>query len=264
MSWRPSVEDILPRPLTRKNADGEIYVRLSSVERAIARWESVEARLVAGAAASLDYRSSNYVKLEVLLSLLRSAGKEGRGSDFYALFTVFMARVRALIRQRSSRYHSDLDVLLDETCSALALRLAEDAANPSEDELDFFEVRFAPALHYFVLHRLGEDNRWYSLHQSVDSSTDDDDRAIDRLQPDRNDLTDPERAALAAEINDVLHLLTDEEHLIVDLYFLKGMKINSKDGTEPTIVKTLQLSERTVHYRIKSAGKKLSKFKERK
>ncbi len=253
----------MPRPLTRKNADGETYVRLPVVERGIERWESVEAQLVAGAATSLDYRSSSYVKLEVLLSLLRSASKDGRGGDFYALFPVFMARVRALIRQRSGRYQGDLDVLLDETCSALALRLAEDAANPAEDELDFFEVRFVPALHYFVLHRLAEDSRWYSLHQSVDGSTDDD-GAVDRVLPDHNDLTDPERAALATEINDALHLLTDEEHQIVDLYFLKGMKINSKDGTEPTIVKTLQLSERTVHYRIKSAGKKLSKFEERK
>lgn len=253
----------MPRPLTRKNAKGEIYTRLSAVELGIAHWEAVDADLVAAAASSLNYHSNSFIKLEVLFSLLRSAGKEQRHADFYALFPAFVARVRTLIRQRSSLYGGNLDELLEETSSALALKLAEDAADPSDDEIDYFEVRFASALHYFVKDRLEETNRWYGRHLSVDDSSSPDE-LIDGALPEHSDLSGPEKAALAAEINEKLHLLSDEEHQIVDLHFLQGVKINSKDEDEPTIVKMLKLSERTVHYRIESAGKKLSKFKERK
>ncbi|WP_434668041.1 sigma-70 family RNA polymerase sigma factor [Paraburkholderia sp. A3BS-1L] len=257
------MEDILPKPLTRKNADGDVYKRLSHIDAAIAQWETVDAKVVASSATSTDYRSSGYIAHETLLNLLRTAGKEQRSGDFYALFEVFMARARRLIRPWLARYPVNPDELLEETCSQLAVMLAEDAADRANDELDFFEVRFAAALRFFVLDRLKDNEHWYSKHQSEEDLASDSEHVEFPHLNGSHDLTEPEKAALSAQINSAIHNLSDEERTILDLRYFKGMKTSSKDLDEETISTKLHLSERTIRNRLTSAATKLSKFKER-
>jgi len=257
------VEDILPKALTRKNAEGKIYKRLPDVDDSIVQWETVDAKLLASAAGDLDYRAGGYIRHEVLLHLVRRAGKEQRSDDFYALFQVFMARVRHLIRPWFARRPGNSDDLANETCSAIAKLLAEDAADPASDDIDYFEVRFAKALSFFVLDRLEENRRWYSMHPSREDLADDGEVIDVASVDDSRELTDPERAALGAQINRAFHALSEEERSILELRYLKGMKTSSKDADEETISKKLNLSERTIRNRLTSATKKLSKFKER-
>ena len=253
----------MPKALTRKNAEGEVYKRLPDVDDSIVQWETVEARLVASAAGNLDYRARGYIKHEVLLHLLRRAGKEQRSDDFYALFQAFIARVRHLIRPKFARRPGNPEDLVNETCSAIAKLLAEDATAPAKDEMDFFEVRFANALSFFVLDRLEENRRWYSMHPSREDLADDGE-AIDIASLDNSrELTGPEKAVLGAQINRAFHALSEDERSILELRYLKGMKTSSKDADEETISKKLNLSERTIRNRLTSATKKLSKFKER-
>lgn len=257
------MEDILPKALTRKNAEGEVYKRLPDIDESIVQWETVDAKLVASAAGNLDYRADGYIRNEVLLHLLRRAGKERRADDFYALFPMFMARVRHLIRPWLARRPGNSDDLANETCSAMARLVAEDAAAPASDEIDYFEVRFAKALSFFVLDRLEENRRWYAMHPSREDLADDGE-VIDLAPLDDNrDLTGPEKAALGAQIMRAFHALSEEERSILELRYLQGMKTSSKDADEETIPNKLNLSERTVRNRLTSATKKLSKFKER-
>ncbi|WP_207003652.1 sigma-70 family RNA polymerase sigma factor [Trinickia mobilis] len=253
----------MPRPLTRRNAEGEIYKRLSTVDDDIAQWETVDAKIVASTAENLDYRAGGYIRHEVLLHLLRIAGKDRRSDDFYALFQVFMARVRHLIRPWLARRPGNPDELVMETCSAIAKLLAEDAADPASDEVDYFEVRFAKALYFFVLDRLEENERWYSMHQSSEDLVDNSEFIDVTSLDDSRGLTGPEKAALGAQIIRAFHALSDEERSILELRYLKGVKTSSKDADEETISKKLNLSERTIRNRLTSATKKLSKFKER-
>jgi RNA polymerase sigma factor (sigma-70 family) len=257
------VEDILPKALTRKNAEGKAYERLPDVDDDIVHWETVDAKLVASAAGNLDYRAVGYIRHEVLLHLLRRAGKDRRSEDFYALFQVFMGRVRRLIRPWLARRPGDPDDLVMETCSAIAEMLAEDAADPDNDELDYFEVRFANALSFFVRDRLEENRRWYSMHQSSEDLVDNGEFADVTYLDDSRDLTGPEKTALGAQIIRAFHALSDEERSILELRYIKGMKTSSKDAGEETISQKLNLSERTIRNRLTSATKKLSKFKER-
>ncbi|MGY6126925.1 sigma-70 family RNA polymerase sigma factor (plasmid) [Paraburkholderia strydomiana] len=257
------MEDILPKALTRKNAEGEVYRRLPDVDDSIVQWETVDAMLVASAAGNLDYRADGYLRSEVLLHLLRRAGKERRSDDFYPLFHAFMARVRRLIRPRFARRPGNPDELADETCSALAKLLAEDAADSANDEMDFFEVRFGNALSFLVLDRLEENRLWYARHPSREDLADDGEVVDVASLDDSRDLTGPERAAFGAQINRAFHALTEEERSILELRYLKGMKTTSTVADEETITKKLKLSERTVRNRLMRAVKKLSKFKER-
>lgn len=253
----------MPRPLTRKNADGEYYKRLSSIEDDIAHWEAVDSKVVASAACKLDYRAAGYIKNEVLFHLLRTAGKNERRDDYYALFPVMLARVKVLIRKRFAHRTSDLDALVEEICSDLTVLLAEDAADVTHDELDFFEVRFALALNFLVLDHFEENQRWYSRHQSNEDLVDGDEYVDVTKLDDSEELTGPERVAFAAQIERAFHALSDEERAIVELRYLQGMKTSAKDAGEETIPQRLNLSERTVRNRLTSAIKKLSKFKER-
>ncbi|QBR02491.1 RNA polymerase sigma factor [Paraburkholderia pallida] len=252
----------MPKPLTRKNSKGESFDRLSTVDDDIARWEVVAVEVVASAARNLNHRAGDYIKNEVLLSMLRAAGKNERGKDYYALFPVFMVRVKLLIRQLFAQ-HPNLDELVEETSSELAAQLAEDAANATDDTLDFFEVRFGNALKFLVLSHLEKNQRWYSKHQTEEDPSEDGDHFDVTAVDDSHELTGPERAAFAMQIDRVFHALTDEERAVVALRYLDGMKTSSNDEGEQTIPKKLNLSERTVRNRLTSAIKKLSKFKER-
>jgi RNA polymerase sigma factor (sigma-70 family) len=230
----------LIRPLTRRTAKGELLRRRPEVENQIRGILNLEEQEILKRAEVCDPTSSEYLKPECLVYLIRTnRDKETRN------LTEQVANIlrRRCIKALPNRIRGFSDVDIQDITNDIVAELIERIIEPS-DKGDYFEVSFEQVLKSI---RIDVCRRYRAMRSGQVALDESEDAPDDRL-----DIT---KAML---IKSALANLTDGELLIVLLHHFCGLPINGK-GQQPTIVEITKLSERTVRNRLWSAEEKLRK-----
>jgi hypothetical protein len=126
-------------PLTRRNRDGDLYLREPRVERQIAGAVTVPGAELRRRMAIADRDSSAYLVEETLVYLLRHyrlAGDEQTVSD---IAEALVRRITPITRKYLSSLGPDA---LEEGYSEVVTRMSGEILDLSTDRADFYQVRF--------------------------------------------------------------------------------------------------------------------------
>jgi len=225
----------LIRPLTRRTAKGELLRRRPEVEGQIRGILNLEEQEILKRAKVCDPTSSEYLKPECLVYLIRT------NRNLVEQVTDALTERCTKTLPHRIRGFSNLDIqdITDDIVAELIERIFD-----ASDKADYLEVSFEQTLKCLRIDVCRKYRAMRSAQVELDESKDPSDGRLDIMK--------------ALLIKSALAGLTDAELLIVQLRHFCGLSINGK-GRQPTIVEITKLSERTIRNRLWSAEQKLRK-----
>ena len=228
------------RPLTRRTVKGELLRRRPEVEDQIREILDLAEEEILRRAAICDPGSSEYLKPECLVYLIRTnRAKETRN----LAEQVTRALSRRCIKTLPNRMRGLSDLHIQDITDEIVAELIQRIFDPS-DRGDYLEVSFEQVIKSI---RIDVCRKYRAMHSGQ--------RALDESMGAPHERLDVTKAML---IKSTLPGLTDGELLIVFLRHFCGLSINGNEQ-RPTIVEITKLSERTVRNRLGSAEEKLRK-----
>jgi hypothetical protein len=130
---------VTPEPLTRRNRSGVLYAREADVERQIVRAISLSGAALRERVAVSDRDSSDYLKEECLVYLLRYWRIRGDDQRVNDVTAALLRRVTPIIRKHLSSLGPQP---LQEGHSEVVSRLFRPILDVTSDKADFLQVRF--------------------------------------------------------------------------------------------------------------------------
>jgi len=160
VSMSPSHKQAATEPLTRRNADREVYRREPAVEQQIAAALGLDPAALLARAQIADEAATEFLKEECLVYLIRRAQREGQIQIANDLSAVLLRRCAALIQRRlGSLGREGLEDGFDDLAEQLFGRILD----LRSDRGDFLQVRFWIALERLAIRaydqRVRETNR---------------------------------------------------------------------------------------------------------
>lgn len=263
-------------PLTRRNRDGDVYVREPDVERQIAGALALPREALRKRIAIGDRASPDYLQEECLVHLLRHyrrGGEEGNVSDLAA---TLVRRSTRIIRKHLRSLGPEA---LEEGYSEVVNRLFRKILDVSTDKGDFFQVRF-----WFAMKRIciqvfdslltqHEQRRNEVPFSHVPGYDDDEDVEAETKSPrlteeDKRRVSAPsdEKAIIATDLRREARrvALTQLEEPFRSAYMLRhchGWPIEHKDPAVRTISRHFGKTPRTIRYWLTTAEETLARWR---
>jgi DNA-directed RNA polymerase specialized sigma24 family protein len=254
-------------PLTRTNANGEVYKRSPAVERQLLDSLSLSDEDLLLRAGISDSTAAGYLQEEALVYLIRMSSHKRNQVLFNKLSAILLTRCQdqVMFRLRSLEHKEDafnevLQVLF-ETILALG------------NEGDYLQVRFRHALKRIAIdvfrqyYRDQTEDRQYLQPSSFQSQEDTGENENDWENiPARegNDIAAEDRfSSVEIEVlrREALQVLKEPIRTAFVLHYIKGWPIESNDPKEVTVSASLGVTPRTVLNRLQRAKKELMKWR---
>jgi DNA-directed RNA polymerase specialized sigma24 family protein len=261
-------------PLTRRNRAGDLYAREPDVERQIAGALVLPREELRKRVAITDRGSSNYLKEECLVYLLRHyqrGGNEGNVSDLAA---ALVRRSTRIIRKRLRALGPEA---LEEGYSEVVTRLFRKVLDVSSDKSDFFQVRFWFAMERICIQVFGEllaqheRGRNEIPFSQIPGYDDEEDAASETKSPrlteeDKRSVSAPsdEKAIIAMDLRREVQtvVLTQLDEPFRSAYMLRhcyGWPIEHQDPAMRTISRHFGKTPRTIRNWLTKAEKTLAR-----
>ena len=244
----------MPRELEKRTPGGERYVRPPEIETAIdvALQEDLATRV--RRAHVRDRASSDYLRTECLVHLVREAIRVDDAPAQEKLIPILFLRCEAILISKVPDSMQRAEEIRSEVLGRLSELIAEDAEDRTRGVLDFYETRFGLA---FKRLRLTVERAF--RRRARERSTDDPRQYVEEpaTTSTLEDLVfDQQRLA-------TLDLLPDDERSALVLHYLNGLDIESVDPTKHTVATALGVTGRTVRNLLARARAKLIALEEK-
>ena len=168
------VESCLPQPLTRRNADGQVYQRLAVVDRQIEEALGLNDEELRSRLAVRDEESPVFLKEESLVYLIRHHHAAGNRKCVNDLTECLLKRCATWIDGKLSGLRTDLR---EDGNAGVVAEVFTRILNLASDRGDFLQVRF-----WMGIERITVDVFWKQVSQfDTESSGDYDQATIDNL-----------------------------------------------------------------------------------
>lgn len=243
-----------PKPLTRRNRKGELYLRLPEVEDQIAVALQLNVAELLKRAAISDYKLEGFFQEECLVYVIRHYHIAGNEAMVSKLFEMLMKRCtgtiyKLLVLEKDKKEEAFREVIK---------HLVDNILDLENDKGDYFQVRFWSGLKRLAisefdrqLHMIMEDQHLVSL----DSMITEEDRNLIQDTPDTS--LSPEQISLCI---DAMGTLKDRQRTVFLLRHYYGWPIESIDADCESISSYYNVDPRTVRYWLSQAEKDLQKW----
>lgn len=241
-----------PRPLTRRNADGQVYRRLPEVEAQLVAALRLEPRQLLERAATSDPAAPGYLCEEALVYLLREAHGLGERETATALAEALVRRATPTIRARLRALGRGR---LEEACADVVEELFVRILDLDSDRGDFLQVRFG-----VVLKRLCIDVFGRYVHQpreqplAVGEPGEDEDDPLELAEP---SLPLDERVLL----QEALARLDEPYRSAFVLRYYEDWPVEDRDPSVPTLSRHFGVTPRTIRNWLRRAHETLQRWR---
>lgn len=256
----------MTRPLTKKDKDGNLYIRPVAIEKAIDAAMNQDLAVLQERAQVVDDKSPQYLPTECLVHIIRHAKRDGDERTMSALLPWLLARCEAVLLKRIPDSRPSGAEIREDILGEFSLLFAEDGSGKSPDELDFYECRFNRAFRFFRIGFLRsvsartEPLERFPEQDEIGLSAEDEERVSPLPEALRSGPTQLQGASYSEVMNAVNALPPDERKAII-LCCVLGLKEESNDPSEATASKLCGVTPRTIRNRLNKAAQKLSQFK---
>ena len=256
------------RPLTRRTIEGVRYVRPAVVEREIEAALREDPVTLHWRLSITDKGSSEYLRSESLVHLLRDAIRRMDEELQNAILPILLARCDANLKVKIKESLPRADELREEVLFEFSKLLASDGRGNRPDELDFYECRFNQA--FFALRVDVVRRRTSQLDPIAELPVQKDERKPYNYNEDafarhfealQTPATQQERLYVKELVEAIKGLPADVGKAFV-LCRLMGYKVESVDPTEVTAATLCNCSGKTIRNRLSRAVAILSRLKE--
>jgi hypothetical protein len=254
------------RPLTKRDPDGVLYARPSTIETAITVATQQDLDCLGRRAWVSDHFNSEFLPMECLVHLIREALRRSDDPAINVLMPPLLARGEQMLKTKiRDNGLSNASKIRENILSDFSLLFIEDGRDGHVGELDFFECRFNSAFSCFRIDYLRrEKTRSKRLEQFP---TNDDPRLDSDGQPVKS--SESIWGIPAAQVQTVfrkerleaIDKLPFDERKVVILCGVLGVKEESDDPTVVTAATLCGVTGRTIRNRLKRAAAKLLNFK---
>jgi DNA-directed RNA polymerase specialized sigma24 family protein len=249
-------------PLTKTTRDGDLYVRPQHIEDAIALAQTQDLATLIQRAAITSRSSAEFLHLECLVHLIRSALRTGDHERVNSLLPWLLKRCEVILKKKiPAEQVPSADDLREEIIGDLAVLFAEDSCDPKQ-RLDFFECRFNLAFRTFrapyIRRARAEKEARLVQHSDGDAP---DERTQDEFLSElaekfrRLDGIDP---ALKEKLKAAIDDLPLDQRKAMTLVYLLGLPAESDDPSTVTAATRCGVSGRAIRYRLAKAIARLS------
>lgn len=253
----------MARPLTKHDQNGNRYTRPPNIETLINEALTQDLNTLRQRA-ELGYRLPGYLPSEILVHLIREAGRRGDHPMMNALLPFLLKRCKDILSSKITKDHFfNADDLSEEVLGEFSELFAVDIGDDNM-ELDFFECRFNRAFETFRIDFIRrETNRLRKLVSLPDLSDDDEPAAYDEVF---SRVSEAFRSPATQEDTvfwkNLLKALPPEERKAVVLCHVMGYEVESEDPQKATAATRCGVTGRTIRNRLNRAAAKLLQFKE--
>ena len=255
---------ITARPLTKRNSAGNLYVRPKRIEAQVNEILSQDLATLRRRLAVNDDQLPDYLHSECLVHLIRDSRRNKDDAILNVAFPILLNRCeKILLAKVRDKELSNAAYVREEVLGQFGELFATDGTEENCDGLDYFECRFNEAFRSFYVDLIRSERtrlkRFVSLSDQAgtpqsNSHEEIPDQVIEAVQsPDT-----VENAVLQRELREAIDTLTDDERRAVNLYYVEGYKIESKNPAEETVATICNVSGRTIRNRLAKAIAKLS------
>lgn len=150
----------MANPLTKHSKEGVLYVRPLEVESNIDGALDQETAVLIRRAQGTDRHSSDYLKSESLVYLIRAAIRSDDAVRYNALLPILLSRCQTILSRKISDSVPNAEDVREEVLCELSVLFAGEAGSDPPNELDYYEVKFNSAfrtLRCLVLRREREN-----------------------------------------------------------------------------------------------------------
>lgn len=268
---------VVLEPLTRRNREGQLYVREPDVERQIATALPLRREALLKRAAISDRASPEYLKEECLVYLIRHyrrSGDELRVSDLSA---ALVRRTTRIIRKHLWSLGPEM---LEEGYSEVVTRLFRKILDLSTDTADFFQVRFWFGMQRICIQvfdrqlaQLERNRKEVSFSQvpgyeEEEEAAESETKGVRLTEEDRRKVSAPslEEAIIDADLRREARrvALTQLQEPFRSAYLLRhchGWPIEHQDSAVPTISRHFGKTPRTIRNWLAAADETLARWR---
>ena len=258
----------MARPLTKCDTHGTPYTRPKDVESEIERALREDRATLTHRLAITDRTSSEYVRSECLVHLVRNAVRRKDEDRQNAVLRILLVRCEAILMAKIPNSIGGACELREEVLSVFSELLASDGKGENPDQLDYYECRFNKAFHALridvVRSELRRQKRMVELPNHEDDPDPynyDEDRFARVFSALRTPPTQ-DSYIIRRELSEAIYSLPVEERKAIVLCRVLGYKVESSDPTEITVATLCNCTGRTIRNHLSRAAAKLSRFKE--
>lgn len=247
-----------PKPLTRRNSYGEIYVRTQEVESQIKEAMGLDPPTLIKRARNPDHTSPDFLKEECLVYMIREYLTLEDVRTTEQLFKFLFERIANATHQWLCSLDQDK---AEDLCQDVWSKLINKIINLKSNKGDFLQVRFWVVLKRLIstaykkqTEELVKERRHVPLYSPTSE------KAEHTLMIDVEDNSIPPDEIVAYK--EGLNILTKKQREIFVLRHYGGWPISSKDPDEETLSSRFGVSPRTVQNWLEEAKQALSAWKE--
>ncbi|MXZ08335.1 MAG: hypothetical protein F4Y79_02725 [Gemmatimonadetes bacterium] len=255
---------IMARPLTKRDSAGNLYVRPERVEAQINKILSRDLAMLKHRLSITDAQLPNYLLSECLVYLIRDSRRNKDDAILNAVFPILFTRCeKILLAKVQDNELSNAAYVREEVLGQFGELFATDGTEENCDNLDYFECHFNKAFRSFYIDLIRSERtrlrRFVPLPDQADTPQSNSHEGIPSQVIEAVQSPDTvEHAVLQRELREAIDTLTDDERRAVNLYYVEGYKIESKNPNEVTVATICNVSGRTIRYRLARAIAKLS------
>src|SRR6185503_8315076 len=147
-------------PLTKKDRNGNLYVRPASIEAKIDEAIKQDWNVVAARARQTDWRSADFLPNEALVHLVRDAVRRKDERLATVLMKPLLQRCEANLKVTiSDSSLRNAEAVREDVIDELMLLITEDGLPGHGDDLDYFECNFRRAFRALRVDRLRRETK---------------------------------------------------------------------------------------------------------
>ena len=249
---------IPPRPLTRCNGSGELYVRSLEVEEQITAALQMDWRSLSTCVEISDSNSPDFLQEESLVYFIREALHQKQYQAFRNIFEALHTRCVKYVHTHLSSFPTHR---IDDAFQNVITYVVKKIMDLEDDSGDFFQVRFWFALKRAMLTEYDKQIKEIEIEEDC--------IRIDE-QPEGEEGDEPSfeiaDTSLSQEdlslINSGLSVLTEPYKTVFILRYYEGWPIRSNDPTDITISSHFDKTPRTIQNWLDTAEGELVKWRE--
>lgn len=250
---------IAPPLFRTSRADGEIYQRLPAVEQQIAAVLQFNSRQIARQMLITQRDDRDFLAEETLIHFLRAAVRAGEFDFADEITGALYRRIQKSVQRQCRKIFANAAIAHDCAADALGELFAE-LYDDDRTRADFAEVRFGLFLKRIVNRSVGK----YLKRQRLEN----DFEFLDEAPADEDA---PKQIAAPGEISTfdrydakkALALLPEPVRTAFILRHKYGLQIESANGSEMTIAKYFDKTERTIRNWLRRADRILEELRQR-
>ena len=255
------------RPLTKCKRDGERYTRQPVVESEIEGALRDDLITLKQRLSVTDRESSDYLRSECLVHLIRDALRRKNGHRLNAVLPVLLGRCEAILKAKISDQLPNAEHLREDVLSEFSELLANDGTGECPDELDFYECRFNLAFRTLridaVRQEIDQVERTAELPDHREGGElEADEEVFARISESLQIPEAQQNSVFLEEILRAIDTLPSDQREAVILCHVFGYKEESADPNDVTAATRCNCTGRTIRNRLSRAAAKLSKLKE--